>query len=76
MSIEDLNDELGLSLDEESDGYDTLGGFLITLLGRIPKEGEQPELESDGLLFKVQQVRDNRIEQVKICRQLEAEKQE
>jgi putative hemolysin len=74
--IEDLNDELGLSLDEESDGYDTLGGFLITLLGRIPKEGEQPELESDGLLFKVQQVRDNRIEQVKICRQLEAEKQE
>lgn len=71
-TIEDVNDALGLSLDEQNEGYDTLGGFLLTQLGRIPREGEKPELEFGQMLFKVEQVKDNRIERVKICRQTDA----
>ena len=67
VSIADLNDELDLSLDEETDDYDTLAGFMINLLGYIPKDGEQPTAEFENLLLKAEQVGDKRIEMIKIC---------
>ena len=39
MPIYELNEELGIKL-PESDEYDSLGGFIYTQLGRIPKAGE------------------------------------
>lgn len=40
--IDDLNDELDLKLPED-DGYDTVGGFVFSILGHIPEEGESFE---------------------------------
>ncbi len=39
MNIEEVNDELEIELPEEED-YDTLGGFVFSHLGYIPKTGE------------------------------------
>ncbi len=46
VHVDDLNDELeGLEIEiPESDDYDTVGGFVVTTLGRIPEAGESIEL--------------------------------
>lgn len=48
--------------------YDTLNGFLIGQLGRIPSASDKPVIEYEGLVFKVEKVEDKRILLVKICK--------
>jgi putative hemolysin len=48
------------------DEYETLSGFLIGQLRRIPTEEERPELEYNGLSFKAENVLDKRITTVKV----------
>lgn len=48
--------------------YDTLSGFIIGQLGRIPLSEERPAVEFAGLLFKVEEVEEKRIARVKVCR--------
>jgi magnesium and cobalt exporter, CNNM family len=55
-----LNSFVGTSL--EGGGVDTLSGFLIKTLGRIPAEGE--EIRLDSLLFIIKKVGRRRIHQV------------
>lgn len=43
--IDDLNERLGLELPEDED-YDTIAGFVLAKLGRIPLEGDSFEFES------------------------------
>lgn len=50
------------------DEYDTLSGFIISQLGRIPEYDEKPEIEFNGLLFRVEEVSEKRIEKIKVCR--------
>lgn len=50
------------------DDYDTLNGFLIGQLGRIPLESDKPVIEYEGIVFKVEKVEDKRILLVKICK--------
>jgi putative hemolysin len=66
ISIAELNDQLLLNLDEETEVYDTLGGLLITLVGHIPAEGEECIIEYNDIIFKVEEVKGKRIEKVKI----------
>lgn len=66
ISIKELNDKLHLNLDEETEDYDTLGGFLINQIDYIPSETEECMVEYENLLFKVECVKDKRIETVKI----------
>jgi CBS domain containing-hemolysin-like protein len=65
MSIHDANEELGLRLPEGED-YETVGGFVLAHLGRIPAEGEQ--FTRDGLRIMVTHVEGNRIEEIKVTR--------
>lgn len=62
--IEDLNDELELKL--ETENYDTLSGYLIEQLGHIPAKEDRDVIEVDGLVFTVEEVKDNRISRVKL----------
>lgn len=55
--IEDFNEVLGVALDEEK--YDTIGGFVINLFGRLPKRGEQIQFEN--LRFVVQRADSRRL---------------
>lgn len=62
VSLEDINDRLGTSLDSED--YDSIGGLLIELLGRLPEEGD--EAENDEALIRAEKVDKNRIEQIRL----------
>lgn len=41
--------------------YDTISGFIVGQIGRIPNEGEQPEFEFNGLVFKAYEVTEMRV---------------
>ena len=70
-----VQEQLGVDL--PVDEYDTLSGFLIGLLRRIPLENEKPELEYNGILFIVKNIRDKKIITVKVfANQNEAEETE
>ena len=60
-TIESINDELGIELDE-NDEYETLGGLIYNNLNTIPPDGSKPELNIDGLNIKVQLIEDRRVE--------------
>ena len=64
---EDIADKLGLELPEDND-CDTIGGFVISLLGRIPNENERPEIEFGGFKFTVMSVDDKRINKLRVER--------
>jgi putative hemolysin len=64
VSINDINEALNIDL--PSDNYDTIGGFVVNLMGSIPNEEEQPVLEFEGMKFKVEKVNEKRIEKLKI----------
>ncbi len=51
--------------------YDTLSGYLIEELGRIPSEKEKPVIETEKITFKVEKFQDKRILKVKACKNLE-----
>jgi len=62
MPIDEINDLLGKDLPE--DGWDTVGGLIMGLLGAIPLEGE--EVRFDDLMFKAERVQGRRIAKVLI----------
>jgi Hemolysins and related proteins containing CBS domains len=51
---------------ENHDYYDTIGGFLIGQLGRIPDEKERPKITVGNVEFKVEKIDEKRIELIKI----------
>lgn len=52
--------------EEERDSYDTINGFLISKLNRIPKEDEDLEVNYGGYLFQVLSVENKMIRSVKV----------
>ncbi len=64
VSINDINEALQIEL--PSDNYDTIGGFVMNLLGSIPSEEENPVLEYEGMKFKIEKVSEKRVEVLKI----------
>ena len=64
VSIEDLNEESGIAIDEGP--YATLAGFIMHELGRLPELNDQ--LEVNGLVFTVLKMDGKRIERVRIAR--------
>ena len=71
VNLEDLNEELGIEL--PADEFDTLGGYVFDLFGKIPARYERAS--SDGLDFTVQDMDGHRITSVKIVRRPRAEGQ-
>ena len=65
VSIKDLNEKIGIDIDEENESYDSLGGFIIDRLGYIPEEGSNVSLSYNGFEIKILYIEDRRI---KACR--------
>ena len=61
MNLDDLNDRLDLNL--ASEDYDSLGGFIIEHLDRLPETGDSIVTE-DGIRLIVESLDKNRIESV------------
>lgn len=66
ISIKELNSNIGTKLDEDSEDYDTLGGFLIDILGYIPEDGEKVMVEYENLELYIEEIDEKRIQQVHI----------
>ena len=49
---------------EPEDDFDSVGGLITARLGRIPQQGEPVSLAYGGLLLRVEQVNERRIEKV------------
>ena len=58
-----------LNIDIEDGDYDTLSGYLIEELGRIPAENEKKiVVETPDITYKIEEIKDKRITRVKACR--------
>lgn len=66
VSIFDLRKILGVQIPEGD--YDTLSGYLIELLGRIPSDDEKPEIETEKVTYKIEDYEEKRILWVKACK--------
>ncbi len=62
-NIDDINDQLELNLPEDED-YETIGGFVFSRLGYIPKTGESFDYEN--LKFTIASAEARRIKRIKI----------
>lgn len=65
-NLDNVNDYLDVEL--PTDEFNTLSGFLMSQLGRVPGENENPVIEYNGLVFKIESVGDKRISKVKVCK--------
>jgi magnesium and cobalt exporter, CNNM family len=65
VSLGDLADA-GIELPVDSDTYNSIGGYVFGELGRLPKRGDSVVV--DGYTIRVEAVRENRIEAVRISR--------
>jgi CBS domain containing-hemolysin-like protein len=63
LAVRDLNRRLKLSV-PESEGYTTVGGFLMTEAGHVLKPGEV--VQHDSLVFKIERVEKRRVMRVKL----------
>ncbi len=66
VTINDLKKILNIELPEGD--YDTLSGYLIDKLGRLPEEEEYPVIEDEYLTYKIEEYEDKRIKLVKVCK--------
>jgi putative hemolysin len=64
--IEDINEHFGLKLTEPY--YDTIAGYILSHLGRIPKVGDSVEDRENQILLKVETMDRLRIAQVSLSR--------
>ena len=62
MNLDDLNERLGTQF--ESDNVDTIGGFVVDRLGKVPKQGRQ--FSYQGLEFTVLEADERRIHRIRI----------
>ena len=63
-TLEQLEDELSIEFEDE--GYDTLNGFLISKLDRIPSEEDKPTVVDRGYQYDILAVENKMISLVKI----------
>jgi putative hemolysin len=62
-NIEDVNTALGINLPHEE--FETIGGYIVGLFGRLPREGEEIEA-NDGVRLRVERTRGRRILAVRV----------
>ncbi|MDQ3729942.1 MAG: hemolysin family protein [Actinomycetota bacterium] len=63
VAIGDLADA-GIELPADSDAYNSVGGYVFSELGRLPKRGDR--IQANGHEIRVESVRENRIVAVRI----------
>ena len=71
VSVDEVRERLGVEIERE--GFETVGGFLLSHLGRMPYVGEIVEI--DELVFEVIEVERRRISKVRVRRHVESTKE-
>jgi CBS domain containing-hemolysin-like protein len=68
VSVDEVRDRLGVEIERE--GFETVGGYLLSSLGRMPYVGEVVEI--DGLSFEVLEVERRRVTKIRARRRKDA----
>jgi len=69
VAIYEVEDILDIKI-EEGD-YDTLSGYLVEKLGRIPNEKDKGLLiETDKIIYKIEKVKDKHIVKIRACKNI------
>ncbi|MDX6633664.1 MAG: magnesium and cobalt exporter, family [Solirubrobacterales bacterium] len=63
VSLGDLHDA-GIDLPVDTEAFNSVGGYVFNELGRLPKRGDS--ITADGYTIRVESVRENRIEALRI----------
>jgi len=63
VAVTDLAD-YGVDLPVDTDAYNSVGGLVFAELGRLPRRGDSVNV--DGFTIRVESVRENRVEAVRI----------
>ena len=66
VNIDEVMQRLDVEIERE--GFETVGGYLLSHLGRVPAVGEKFEL--DGLTVEVLEAERRRINKVRMCKKL------
>ncbi|SFA72303.1 putative hemolysin [Acetitomaculum ruminis DSM 5522] len=66
VPIEEVEEILNISMADKDNDFETLNGFLISKLDRIPDENEHTEVEFEGYTFTILSVENNAIKMVKV----------
>ncbi len=73
VKLDDLNDAIGTKL--ESDDYDSVGGYMLGLLDRIPRAGEKVT-DASGNVLEALGISKNRIDRIHITLNISEEKEQ
>ncbi len=65
-SIGDVSEAFDLNLSDEN--YDSIGGFIMGRLGRIPRQGDEVELKTQGIRFRVEEMDKLRVARLRLYR--------
>lgn len=63
--LEDVAEQIGIDL--PTDEYDTFGGYVFRALGSIPEDGSKFQIEGDGFLIKVIEIKNHRLAKAIVC---------
>lgn len=74
ISLDEVENLMGIDIPDDVD-YETLGGLITDLLGRIPTEHEHPQIQIEDVEFTVLKVEDRRIAMVRAEKLLTDEKE-
>ena len=66
ISIYELEKILNIKIPDGE--YDTVSGYLIEQLGRLPKKNEKAVIETEDATYKIEKFEDNRIIKIKACK--------
>lgn len=65
LGISDVKKILKVNIPEGD--YETLSGYLLDLIGRVPEDEENPVIETENVIYKIEKLEDRRILWVKAC---------
>ncbi len=72
VDLDEVNKTLKLNLPDAE--YESIGGFVISLFGKIPKSGES--INCDGLIFTIEKAQRRRIEKLLITKEKDVSKED
>ncbi len=71
LTIEEVNELIGTNLKTTQTDYDTIGGFILEIMGKIPSEKDV--INYENIKFTVEEVENRRIKKIRVEKLKEAE---
>lgn len=68
IAVKDLNEYIDIEINEDSEEYDTLAGYMIDYYGFVPRNTKVDSIKCNGYILKIMSIKENRIDKVRITK--------